>query len=224
MSRYLLLLSVLGAGALVTAAVDESATSRDEGTASTIEAKRERPSYPIAVTRQNGALRQACRPGRAALVVVGFLKSINAGAADEAASQIAFDSKLFPRPSFSVSEALGSGRRRHFVAFDAASLSAYLRRRHDHAEELLLRELVVHDQAAGLGHFEFRINRNADDRKRRGRRLHGKGALDCRRGRLVLFAAGNDEEGLPARMRPPLCPRPDNRNRGAVVCAGRVKR
>jgi hypothetical protein len=97
-------------------------------------------------------------------------------------------------------------------------------RRHARGEWLRLLELTV-GFANGLGQIEFRVDRRADDLRRlgiTGTIAHGKGAVDCATGKIVVWSMG-----MAAGRRDPhahfvLCPRPRTPGRAvAVVCARR---
>lgn len=191
-------------------------TVRDGGAARARE-----PATRVIVTRDSTSLPDGCQPGQIARLVIGFFTAANRGQ-ERAASFVDFESGLpAASPSYSVSENLARGQRRHFVAYDEVRLRRYLDRRHGQREHLALRELQVIDHSAGLGHIAYRLRRRADDRRRYGRRLQGKGAVDCAGRKIILWAAGNAEEGLPSSERPPLCPQPRRKTELPVACSRR---
>jgi hypothetical protein len=99
-------------------------------------------------------------------------------------------------------------RRRHFVTRDSTRLARHFARRHRHGERLRLREVVV-GYANSKGQIEFRLDRRADDITTT--RAAGKGAIDCDRGRIIVWSVGVAPGGR-------ICPRPARRTGEPVAC------
>jgi hypothetical protein len=109
------------------------------------------------------------------------------------------------------------------VAATQDELARYFAGRHRHDERQRLLEVAV-GFANGLGHIEFRVDRRADDLRGLGVTTtiaHGKGALRCGDGRIVVWSMG-----MHAGRRDPhagfeICPPPPTRVRAIVACARR---
>src|SRR5918999_969389 len=112
---------------------------------------------------------------------------------------------------------------RHFGTSSREGLLGYFARRHRHGERLRLEEVDVgYDRGRGLGHIAYRIDRRADDLRRldiTGTTAHGKGAVDCKTGEIVVWSMGM----APGRGHPPfkICPPPRKPSRAIVACARR---
>lgn len=95
--------------------------------------------------------------------------------------------------------------------------------RHGRGERLRLLEVAI-GFANGLGHIEFRLDRRADDLRRLGVTTtiaHGKGALRCGDGKIVVWSMG-----MLAGRRDPhagfeICPQPPTRVAAVIACARR---
>jgi hypothetical protein len=166
----------------------------------------------IVVTRDNPGLPAGCRPRRLARRIATFFDAFNRG------DPSAVDYTDPSRGWYSVTD----GRpRRHFVTSSREGLLGFFARRHRHGERLRLAEVDV-DYARGLGHIAFRIDRRADDLRRlgiTGTTAHGKGAMDCKTGEIVVWSMGMP----PGRGHPPfqICPPPPKPTRAVVACARR---
>jgi hypothetical protein len=166
----------------------------------------------IVVTRDNAALPAGCRPRRLARRIAAFFDAFNRG--DPSAVSFADPSRGW----YSVSD----GRpRRHFVTSSREGLLRYFARRHRRGERLRLEEVDV-SYARGLGHMAYWIDRRADDLRRlgiTGTTAHGKGAMDCETGEIVVWSMGMP----PGRGHTPfqICPPPRRPSRATVACARR---
>ena len=172
------------------------------------------PAPPIVVTRDNTGLPAGCRPRPLAQRIAAFFDAFNRG--DPSAVDYADPSRGW----YSVTD----GRpRRHFVTSSREGLLGYFARRHRHGERLRLGEVdVSYDRGRGLGHIAHRIDRRADDLRRfgiTGTTAHGKGAVDCKTGEIVVWSMGM----APGRGHPPfkICPPPRKPSRAIVACARR---
>jgi hypothetical protein len=179
------------------------------------------PAERVVVTREDSELPSGCRPRQVAERISAFLAAINAG--DGSAARYAAP-ELGPHGGwYSVTE--GNPRRggRHSVASNRSSLASYFRRRHAHGERLRLLEVDV-SYAYGLGHIAFRVDRRADDLRRLGIRTtvaHGKGALRCEDGKIVVWSMGMEAGPEERHLEFTICPSPSVPVRAIVACARR---
>lgn len=186
----------------------------------------------VRVTRDDGSLPQGCGPRAIASTVIDFLTAVNVG--DAAATDFVDLSDARPptiapngapvhgQSWYSVSERLEGGRRRHFVASDSEQLAHYFARRATKHEQLLLRQLAASSQGGSRVDIEYKIRRRADDLRRRGRLMNGKGSIDCEHRKITVWSMGNSDEFLPRRAVRPLCPKPSGRRRlPPLVCTMR---
>jgi hypothetical protein len=166
----------------------------------------------IVVTRHNPALPAGCRPRPLARRIAAFFDAFNRG--DPAAARFTDPSRGW----YSVTD----GRpRRHFVSSTREGLLPYFARRHRHGERLRLEQVDV-SYGRGFGHIAYRIDRRADDLRRLGitsTTAHGKGAVDCETGEIVVWSMGMP----PGDGHPPMvvCPPPRKPTRAIVACARR---
>jgi hypothetical protein len=167
---------------------------------------------PVVVTRDDPSLPDGCRPRPLARRIAAFFDAFNRG--DPSAASFVDPSRGW----YSVTD----GRpRRHFVTSSRRGLLQYFARRHRHDERLGLVQVDV-SYARGLGHIAFVIERRADDLRRlgiAGTTAHGKGAVDCESGRIVVWSmgmpGGHGHEAFE------LCPPPRTPSQAIVACARR---
>jgi hypothetical protein len=166
----------------------------------------------VAVTRDDASLLDGCRPRPLARRIAAFFDAFNRG--DPSAAS-------FVDPSRGWYSVTDGHPRRHFVTSSRAGLVEYFARRHRHGERLRLEQVDV-SFGNGLGHIAYVLERRADDLRRlgiAGTAAHGKGAVDCESGRIILWSmgmpAGDGHEAFE------LCPPPRKPSRAIVACARR---
>jgi hypothetical protein len=172
-------------------------------------------------------LPRECEPRRLASVLLEFLEALNHG--DRRALRF-----IAPDPEFngwSVGER-GTGEGVS-VKSPNSKLFGYLRRRHEQGEQLGRLEIAVgpapttslgpfsggHGNAPAAA-FDFEISRTANDLRERGIRSQlgrGKAGINCRTGRIFLWAQG---WGMTPRTLS-ICPKATNKptDSFAVACA-----
>ena len=141
-----------------------------------------------------------CGPERVARLVGEWFEAVNNGRPDVSST---FSSQM---EWFTVTDRTRETRRRHIVirGYDVSKLREYFQGRIDQHERLVLLEIEVkHDPARNLGHLAFTLQRRADDLPGPGRLAHGKGAVECGSGRIVVWSMS--DEGGP-RSAPDICP------------------
>jgi hypothetical protein len=166
------------------------------------------------VTRDDPDLPAGCRPRPLARRIAAFFEAFNRG--DPAAVSFVDPSRGW----YSVTD----GRpRRHFVTSSRDGLLEYFARRHRHGERLGLRQVDVSvSYARGLGHIAYSIDRRADDLRSlgiTGTTAHGKGAVDCETGHIVVSSMGMPPGQGHERFE--VCPPPRVPRRAIVACARR---
>ena len=156
---------------------------------------------PVDARRQISPLRRECEPRRIAATLLEFLDALNHG--DRRAARF-----IAPQPEFngwSVGERhSGDGV---FVKAPNERLFGYLRGRHERGERLGRLAIAVAPAPIGISSgpfsgthggapaaaFDFELSRTASDLRARGIRIQrggGKAGINCRTGRIFLWAQG----------------------------------
>jgi hypothetical protein len=202
--------AVVACACLGGCAAGEDVSRGDRERVAGVVAERE-PAARIVVTRDDPDLPAGCRPRALARRIAAFFDAFNRG--DPSAVDFVDPSEGW----YSVSD----GRGRHFVTYSKSGLPEYFARRHRHGERLRLLEVDV-SYARGLGHMAYLVERRADDLARLGivgTTAVGKGALDCRTRKIVVWSMGMPAGERFARFA--VCPRPRTRTGATVACARR---
>lgn len=165
------------------------------------------PETRVIVTSDDGSLEEGCGPRPVAEAVIRFVDAFNRG--DQALlSQIFFISEgpspqdfssagYYPWSWYSVSEVRTDGKvESGFVTYEQTELLRYFARRHEQGERLRLLKITLTetgllDEESNVG-FVFVLTRNARDLGPDvggpARIAYGKGAFNCRNGRLFTWS------------------------------------
>lgn len=165
------------------------------------------PETRVIVTSHNASLEEGCRPRPVAETVIRFVDAFNYG--DQAMlSQVFFVSEgpspadfssagYYPWSWYSVNEVGQSGKIEDgFVTYDQTELLRYFARRHQQGERLRLFKGALTgtgllDEESNVG-FVFVLARHAKDLGPDvggpARIAYGKGALNCRNGRIFTWS------------------------------------
>lgn len=169
------------------------------------------PAQEIRVTGEPARAPKACRPETVGRLVVDFFSAVNSGASritDFFAPELEW---------YSVTEGDPQADGRHFVSSDSTELREYFKNRAAHGERIQLLEIqVAYERRRNIGNVVYNLERTADDLAGYGDEAHGKGAIDCETGRILVWSMsqGGNSVGVGE-----LCPgRPDPPD-VALACA-----
>ena len=177
---------------------------------------------PVAVTRDNTTYPKTCRP-RALVIKVQRFLTLQKGGKREAVGFMDFETPP-DGGGFYADVARRGAPDGSTTATTAEQLAKYFAARHEKKDRLRLVELsVAYEKRRGLGNFEYKILRRADDvnTSRGAWNTEGKGAVECDGGKIAAWSMST----IRARERTGLiCPRPGasaRKRRAVVACARR---
>lgn len=170
------------------------------------------PRQSFVVSSEKGSAPDTCRAEAAGELMVNFLHDVNTGADPTRWFASTFE-------WYSMTEGNPRKGGRHFVTYDRADLADYFAKRAEHDESMKILGLSVqYDRDRNIGHLVFELKRTADDTEKFGRIAHGKGAIDCDPGKIMMMSTGMSK-GIADDMSLP-CPKPEKPERNvAVVCS-----
>lgn len=169
-------------------------------------------SQEIRVTRDTSRGPDYCHPENVGSLVANFFAAVNGGEADRVTDS--FTSEL---GWYSVTEGNPRNGGRHFVAYEPSKLRTYFEDRVSHNERMYLIEIdVAYERAGNLGHVAYSLLRSGDDLTEYAAEAGGKGAIDCKSGRIEVWSMGQGPKPQPIGD---LCPGEPDPPQIAIACA-----
>jgi len=206
---------------------DDSATAVDTSVAGSegekqLPSRSYEPSAPVIVTRDDPSLPAGCRPRQTAGLIMNFFEAFNRGDQERLSR---FFVPYYPIPGlYGVSEDRGS---RGFGTQSRDELLRYFAERHKQGERLqLLKVDVGKGWESGTANITFVITRKAGDLKPGlggpDRVAMGKGGIDCKKQRIVVWQMGMEMPEYDKRIISPYygsCKEPPGWKPGEAVIA-----
>lgn len=167
----------------------------------------------VLVSRPSTRGPERCHPEDVGRLVVAFLAAVNRGDAEQAVKFFTDDLGWY-----SVTEGNPSKGGRHFVAYAPAKLRTYFKDRVQNHERMYLLEIdVEYDRSdPHVGNVAYGLIRSADDLEQYAEKgAAGKGAIDCRTGRISVWSMAHRKRPVPGG----LCPGQPDPPHIAIACA-----